>query len=195
LKLYNLVPTDSPVNDWLFWYEDAAGFLRPRQAYEDLVCPVCGKVDEVAAIDKGLDPEITIRSKGDITELSDGLIGASRRAKEIFQNEGIKGLRFIQIQKKNYWVLWPEVRVRTDLNTAGFEFVGPKCYACGRYREVCVGPLSRSLTIPNDPMVVFASEIWNEDMRGRVLWLFAQRPVIEALNKRRLSGLEIINAI
>ena len=65
----------------------------------------------------------------------------------------------------------------------------------GRYREVCVGPLSRSLTIPNDPMVVFASEIWNEDMRGRVLWLFAQRPVIEALNKRRLSGLEIINAI
>ena len=195
MRLYNLVPADSPVNDWLFWYEDDAGFLRPRQSYADLVCRACGKLDEIAAIKRGIDPGVTIKSRRDIIELSDGQIAVSGRAREVFQHAGIKGLRFIQIPNGNRTVLWPDVRVRTDPNTAGFEFVDPKCYACGRYREICVGPLSCSLTVPDDPMVVFASEVWNENIRGRVLWLFAQRPVVDSLRKRRLSGLEIVSAM
>jgi len=43
-------------------------------------------------------------------------------------------------------------------------------------------------------MAVFASEFWNEDGRGRVLWLFAQEPVAKALKLKRLTGLEIIKA-
>jgi len=43
-------------------------------------------------------------------------------------------------------------------------------------------------------MVVFASEVWNEDWVGRVLWLFAQEPVARALKLKRLTGLEIIKA-
>jgi len=43
-------------------------------------------------------------------------------------------------------------------------------------------------------MVIFASEVWNEDWIGRVLWLFAQEPAANALKRRRLTGLEIIKA-
>jgi hypothetical protein len=190
VKLYNLIPVDSYFDNWLFRYEDTAGFLRPRAMYADLLCPVCRKLDEIAAIKRGIDPAVTIKSRCDVIELTDGLIATSGRATAAFQNQGIKGLRFIQIPGGNHSVVWPEVLVRTDLNTAGFQF-GPKCRACGRHREVCVGPLAQSLTIPEDPMVVFASEVWNEDLIGRVLWLFAQEPVINALAGKGLSGLEI----
>jgi hypothetical protein len=194
LKLYNLVPTDSPVNDWLFWYEDNAGYVRPREIYADLVCAVCGKLDEEAAISRGIDSSVAIRSKRDFIEMRDGLISASMRLRDAFNEEGLMGVRFIPLPDGNHSVLLPEVRVATDLNTAGFEFVGPKCATCGRYSEVLVGPLVPSLTVPDDPMVVFASEVWNENTRGRVLWLFAQEPVVKVLKKRRLSGLEIMSA-
>jgi len=63
VKLYTLVPMDSRLNEWLFWYEDADGYRQPKQIYSDLVCAKCGKLDEVAAINRGVDPNITIRSK------------------------------------------------------------------------------------------------------------------------------------
>ena len=194
MKLYNLVANDSSFNDWLFWYEDSAGYVRPRDAYADLVCAICGKLDEETAISRGIDPNVTIQSKRDFVEMSDGLIGASGRVRDAFDEGGIRGVRFIQLSDGNHSILWPEVRVVTDLSTAGFEFVAPRCTGCGRYREVCVGPLSRSLSVPDDPIVVFTSEVWNEDTRGRVLWLFAQEPVVRVLKKRLLSGLELLNA-
>src|SRR5262249_43106502 len=185
---------DSRLNEWLFWYEDADGYRQPKQIYSDLVCAKCGKLDEVAAINRGIDPDVTIRSKRDFIGTSDGFKVVTSRAIEAFREDKIKGLRFIQLSDGNHSVLWPEVRVPTDLSKAGMQFVGPKCDRCGRYREACVGPLSQSLTIPDDPMVVFASEVWNENLRGRVLWLLAQEPVANALKRRRLTGLEIVKA-
>jgi hypothetical protein len=194
-KLHKLVPIDSRVDDWLFWHDDSAGYLRPRPVYADLVCVKCGKLDEVAAITRGFDPALRIRSKRDFIEMRDGFIASTKRVKEAFEREGIRGVRFIMLPDENHFVLWPEVRVSTDLSTAGFQTVGPKCRACGRYSEVCVGPFSRSLTVPDDPMIVFASEVWNESRRGRVLWLFAQEPVGSLLKRKRLSGLEIMSAL
>ena len=72
MKLYNLVPTDSRYNEWLFWYQDEAGYVRPSQFYADLVCELCGKLDEVAAINRGIDPNITIRSKRDFIGTTEG---------------------------------------------------------------------------------------------------------------------------
>ena len=106
MKLYNLVPVDSRFNDWLFWYEDTAGYVRPRQVYADLVCSVCGKLDEVAAINRGIDPDITIRSKLDFIEMSDGLIAAADCAREFFEEEGIRGLRFIQLPDGHHSAAW-----------------------------------------------------------------------------------------
>jgi hypothetical protein len=169
MRLYNPVPTDSRYNEWLFWYQDEGGYVWPRQFYADLVCSACGKLDEVAAINRGIDPSVTIKSKRDFIGMTDGLISVSKRAKEVFIGEGVKGLRFIPLPDEKHWVVWPEIRVKTDLSKAGFELVGPRCARCGRYREACVGPFSASLTVPDDPMVVFASEAWNENRRGRVL--------------------------
>ena len=194
MRLYNLVPTDNRYNDWLFWYVDEGGYVRPRQFYADLVCGLCGKLDEVAAINRGIDPSVTIKSKRDFIEMSDGIMIVSQHAKDVITGEGIKGLRYIPLPDKKHFVPWPELRVKTDPSKAGFEYVGPRCGRCGRYREACVGPFAVSLTVPDDPMVVFASEIWNENRRGRVLWLFAQEPVAKALKLKRLTGLEVIKA-
>jgi len=194
MKLYNLVPADSRFDDWLFWYEDADAYRRPKPIYSDLVCAKCGKLDEVGAINRGVDPDTTIRSKREYIGTTDGFKVVTSRAREAFTEEGIKGLRFIQLSDGNHSVLWPELRVPTDLSKAGFEFEGPRCAKCGRYRGAYVGPFSQSLTIPDDPMVIFASEVWNEDWIGRVLWLFAQEPAANALKRRRLTGLEIIEA-
>jgi len=194
MRLYNLVPTDNRYNDWLFWYEDEAGYVRPRNFYADLVCGLCGKLDEVAAINRGIDPSVTIKSKRDFIEMSDGIMTVSLHAKEVIIGEGVKGLRFIPLPDQKHWVPWPEVRVKTDLSKAGFEFEWPRCSRCGRYRGAYVGPFSVSLAVPDDPMVVFAPEIWNESWRGRVLWLFAQEPVAKALKLKRLTGLDIMKA-
>ena len=191
MTLYNLIPRDSRVFDWLFWDDDDDGPRRPKGIYADLRCRRCGKLDEVAAISRGIDPSLTIQSGRDFIGTMDGMKVGGKRAKEAFEEEGIRGIRYIPLPGHNHWVLWPEVRVRTDLNLAGFQLEGRKCGLCGRYPEVLVGPLWPSLDVPEDPMVVFASEVWNEDPIGRVLWLFAQEPVAKALKKRRLSGLEI----
>src|SRR5215813_9853129 len=127
MKLYNLVPADSRFDDWLFWYEDADAYRRPKPIYSDLVCAKCGKLDEVAAINRGIDPSVTIKSKRDFIEMSDGIMTVSLHAKEVIIGEGVKGLRFIPLPDQKHWVPWPEVRVKTDLSKAGFEFVGPKC--------------------------------------------------------------------
>ena len=136
---------DSRYDDWLFWYEDADGRRLPKPIYSDLVCSKCGKLDEVAAINRGLDPDIKIRSKRDYIATTDGFRVIARRAREAFIEEGIKGLRFIQLSDGNHSVLWPELRVPTDLSKAGFQFVGPKCARCGRYREACVDPARCSM--------------------------------------------------
>jgi hypothetical protein len=195
MKLYNLIADDSPVNDWVFWYEDKMGVVRPRQIYADLVCANCGKLDEIAAIARGIDQSTVIRSRRDFIALADGFIAVTARFKELLEANGGRGLRFVGLPRGERWLLWPEVRVHTDMPTAGFEFLGPQCSTCGRYREVCVGPLSRSLAVPDDPMTVFSSEIWNENARGRVLWLFAQEPISALLKQNRVSGLEIIKAL
>jgi hypothetical protein len=192
--LYNLIPDDSPVNNWLFWYEDDAGYVRPRQLYADLVCGACGKLDEIAAFARGIGPEVSIRSRRDFIELSDGMIAATKKVKDVFEQNHISGLRFVELPGGSTWALWPDTFVSVDMALAGFQFVEPKCGVCGRYQEVCVGPLSQGLRIPDNPLVVFASEVWNEDTRGRVLWLFAQEPVAKLLKKARLSGMEIIVA-
>src|SRR5262249_41007261 len=88
----------------------------------------------------------------------------------------------------------PEVEVPTDPEVAEFRYEGAKCGVCGRYPEVLVGPFLRGMKIPEDPMVIFKSEIWNEGLQGRELWPFAQEPVAMALKKRRLAGLEITPA-
>jgi hypothetical protein len=89
MRPYNLVPTDSRFDDWLFWYEDADAYRRPKPINSDLVCAKCGKLDEVAAINRGVDPNITIRSKRDYIGTTDGFKVVTRRAMEAFMEDGI----------------------------------------------------------------------------------------------------------
>src|SRR5262249_8530997 len=126
MKLYNLVPTDSPYNEWLFWYQDEAGYVRPRQFYVDLVCGLCGKLDEVVAINRGIDPSVIIKSKRDFIEMSDGLMTVSQHAKDVITGEGIKGLRFITILDQKDLESFPYNRDKTDVRKSVVDYLGQR---------------------------------------------------------------------
>ena len=127
MRYYALSPADQPQDNMIFfrWQktqdrfrpEFAAGpplwasggrSRVPREMYKDLCCQVCRKIDEFAALARGLDPGIKIKAKTDFVRCFDGPLCCSFRAADVIRGSGAWGVDIIPLPgDPNYFLLWP----------------------------------------------------------------------------------------
>jgi hypothetical protein len=189
--LFEAYGYESPSNHWLFWEEDARGVLRPRSEFGDLVCTACGKLDELRALQRGPLRRLAFRSKRDVLWSNDDFLVVSARAVRALRGVGVGGVEWVAIEGGEYHAIRPMVLVETNVDLAGFEYHGGICAVCRRPKEACVGPMRRSLARPPDPLLLFASEIWSESVRGRRTRLFVTPTAVAAIRPLGLKGLEL----
>lgn len=188
LKYYTLMTNDQRNMNYVFFQDDEDDVLQVRPSYKHLQCLGCGKFDEDAALRLPIEADVRIRATTDFVGTADGLVCLSKRAQQVVTDSGIAGLEFIALPGgSRYAIAAPTCFVKTDPSTAGFEFQGP-CPRCGRYYGVYVGPMVASLEKPDDPMMLFTSEVWNERRWVRQTSFVASDAVVKILRANKLSG-------
>lgn len=185
--IYELSPKDQTTDVWLF-YDFIARKVKPRSVYQHLVCPSCGKLDELGAVALGL-PSVDVVSKVDWFSTNDDWILVSERVVELCNSLKLSGVAFIPLPNATRHLLWIATGAPTDYANAGFEEKGPICTSCTRPRERLVGPFISGMKVPTESSV-FRSEVWNESVKGRYSPLFASADVVKAMKAAKISGLE-----
>jgi hypothetical protein len=183
-----LSPKDSRHFDYILYEGVDDEPLRLRPELSVTKCFECGKIDEYAALPMAL-PMAKIRSKADFLDTCDGFILMSMKFFEALKNEGISGISALPLgQSTTHVLIVPEVLAETDRSRMGMELL-EVCARCGRACDTKFWPIVASMRLP-DEKVIFASEVWCENRRGKVLWLYASETIVKVLKKLKPTGME-----
>lgn len=190
MKYFWLAPKDQRFNNWIFYRESNESGVRLREEYSSLECPKCHKIDEIAAIELGVSPEVRIRSKSDYLLSDDGLVCVSTSAQKVFAEMSTDSVRLVPLSgDSRYSILLPTNFALTERGKAGME-LHRVCPSCGRFRETCASPAVASLTLPDQETVIACPDIALENSRGRTFWFLVSEDATSALRAAKLSGLE-----
>lgn len=122
------------------------GKLTVRPEYQDLACPRCKlKVDEFRALERGLSPEIKVRSRRDLLAAEDGPYIISTRMRDLLE-EWVPGqVQYFPIPSvPRYVVAVPKCMITPQRGDPAFRFAGQLCPSCGRETEVVWNVVVRS---------------------------------------------------
>jgi hypothetical protein len=177
-------------NNFIFWHEGPPRYAR--SSYLPLMCPECGKIDEREAVLLPTEEDVRIRARTDIVGTSDGMVCFNRKAKNAYERNALKGLRFLPLTgDENYFLAWSEVWLSVNLEKASFQYDGEPCPICRRPRlGAYVGPMAESFQTPDDPAIICAPSEWRESVFSRNLWLLVSETVKQVFQSERLSGVE-----
>lgn len=189
-NLHWLVPRDSRSNLWLLHADSSTG-RQIRSRYADLRCPRCRKVDEDAALARGLEDNLLARTSLDFGRTLDGFVFVSDRFRTVILTHSA-GCRFTEIPgKKFYWLLQPETQLSIDHARSGVEFRN-RCGVCSRFKETVGLPMRESLTAELQGPVFASPDIQFENVIGRLAWFIATPDITESLTHAGLKGFEIM---
>ncbi len=191
--IYAIEPDGSLRYEWLFFEDDENGRLVVREEYGDLVCPACGKIDEAAALARGIGDGFRCRTDRDLVATSEDWLCASARFREFVEASRLEGLGFVPVPHSDYHVVQPTTLVETDETAAGFEN-HRLCGTCGRYSERVAGPLLAGMQLPESHSVFFGSSIANENVKVAYRPCFAHEDVIDLLKSRDFDGIDFVAA-
>ena len=186
--------------DWHWWLFDEPnsgnlivhsciddGPIVLRKRYKRMACPRCGKVDEYAAIRRGIDEDVRLRSRKDITLTADGFICITPRVVEFFREHQFRGIDLLPLPNGKHFVVMPAAWARYDTTSGQIQSRDP-CQACGRYSEVWIMPSTRALTFPADmPDIVTLDFRFESKHYSDYLWIFGGH-VYKLLRASHFSG-------
>lgn len=191
MKIYTCCSDDDTQEHWLF-FEDVGGRLKVRTEYRDLACSSCGKIDEQAALRRGVSSNFAVRAKKDWIGTSDDYVCMTLRLRNIIESNGFRGLVFLEIpEAPNHFVVNCVNLVRTDEVKAGFENHG-KCPTCGRFADRLIGPLIDGMAVPTEDDTFFASAIANESVHVSYRPIFASERIVKVLKAAKIKGVDFV---
>jgi hypothetical protein len=196
VKYFWLSSKDQYYNNWIFFKESSSKGVQLRERYQGLCCPLwrCRKFDELVAIQLGIEPDVKIQSRSDFLTTNDGLICVSQKVCDVISQHGIVGFRLVKLPgDERYTIGLPSLVAETDLDTSGMEFHG-QCPNCGRYRETCLCPITKSMKLPTNSRAIICPSVNMESTRGREFWYLTTKEVVDIFRKHKLSGVEYIEA-
>ena len=220
MRYYIADPEDNRTNVWLFGYDDPRLGHRLFPDYDDLVCTNCGKLDEPAAIARGINPAVCVQepdARRDLIGTEDGQLLVSCRFADAVRRAGITGLNLLPLPGDGRFFLAQPATVPADLATAGVELHGPyrdtpsggapyltriarletadhRCVKCGRFYELCLAPALSCMALPAVRLVIFAPSFPFEKQQGTEALMYCSEDALRALKKARLRGLQVSEA-
>ncbi len=90
-----LQPKDQSPSNWIF-FETKRGRLKKSEACSQISCSVCGKFDELEALQSLESLPISVNTKSDYTLTNDGIIVVSNRMRSIIEEHFPNSLKFLQ---------------------------------------------------------------------------------------------------
>jgi hypothetical protein len=168
--MYLVCPPDSATAPFLLRYLNDQGKLTLREEYQDLACARCRKVDEAAALTRGISTEVVVRAKRPSLFSQDDFYLVDDRAKKVLAEILTEDLDFIQVPSGRFWVASPRKGIQPHPSDPGFQFVSGRCTLCQRPREVVWGKELPTLPGPCN----FAAVNLESVMGARWIWLVSQ---------------------
>lgn len=186
-----------PHESWLLHERQPPGdgpiVLRP--AYREMQCRKCRRVDELQALQSGIDPEFQPPlSDQDAQRTDDGFLVVTHRVVEaLFAIPALDVHRFPVPASPDWFVLFPrrqfhpplDARLYTPIEPPdpgdAFHVRGRRCPRCQRYRMTTLWP--ERLELPAD--VVLAGAMVEVGSPGVSTWWIASHEVAETLREFR----------
>lgn len=175
------------------FFEDRVGVRALRNRYSPLTCSVCGKFDEYAALDRGVEDGVRIRGKRDVQLSDDFCVCVGPRFVEAWQDLQLSGLRFVEIPKSAYHVIRPERIVSLDIALSQMQLVGQPCGKCGRYEETCFQPSLKSGVLPTDRKVAFSTDVRTEKSYTRMSQIYLPEEVVAEFKRQKITGIDWVS--
>lgn len=187
-KLFWLGCTDSRSNNWIIkWENPSTDRVELFPMYHNMRCRRCDRIDELKALNSGLDSSVMIRSRRDILETCDSFICISNRMRDVFSRERITGVRLLQLPDKKYSLLIPDLIATTSAEGSGMQFSG-RCKACGRYRYTSSWPsVVRIDDVSSDRFIAFPDTPM-ENLISRTFCFIITESVHRILIKHHATG-------
>jgi len=134
-----IYPRDVPQSVPLFRREDSKGRMEYRPRYQDLVCRECGKLDELVALSRGIDEDISFSIIRDMCLSFENLYIVSDRLRYIVTEIKGSDVTFVPFPSApGYYVIMPHCLIRPQEGDTAFRLLR-KCGECGRYGEIIWG--------------------------------------------------------
>ena len=112
---FGLATKDCKSNNWILFSDSKERGATLLPQYHDLRCSGCGKLDELSAIERGIDPAVIIRSKWDIVRTEDGFLCFGEKMQKFVIENGLSGLRLLPLSgSSGYSVVLPTIFAQTD---------------------------------------------------------------------------------
>lgn len=184
---YALYPHDT-VNETFVLRHICDGKLVVRQEYSDLVCSTCKKVDEKAALERGIQPNVVVTSKRPFLGSSDDFYLVNEAGKQIFSHLLPDELNYYLIPSSRFFVVTAKLWHLPMPIERGYRFVNRACQRCGRPKEVVWGMEPAQI---ESPMRFLAINLESR-MGARETWIVSKEIATE-LEKLtpRLTGIVI----
>lgn len=134
--MYQITPHDSVNAAFVLRCDNPDGKLIIMEVYQDLVCKKCRKVDEKAALIRGIQEEVVVRSKRPFLASFDNFYLLDERSREVFSTILPDEIDYYRIPSSAYYVALPQVWMQPEPTNPGFRFERERCNECERFREV-----------------------------------------------------------
>lgn len=119
--------------------------LVVMEEYQDLVCHKCGKVNEKAALVRGIQADVAVKSKRPLIPSADNFYLVNERGKLVFSALVPGEIEYYRIPSSDFYVASAKIWLEPHEADPGFRFVSGRCNGCGRAREVYWGKAPPSL--------------------------------------------------
>lgn len=144
--------------------------LMVMEAYQDLVCQKCGKVNEMAALARGIQAGVVVKSKRPFLGSADNFYLVDERGKEAFSAVVPERIDYYQIPSSAFYVACAKIWFEPEESNPGFQFVRARCKVCSRPGEVIWGK--------SPPRIVGAEPIVSVNLEGvqgaRSRWIVSE---------------------
>jgi len=149
--MYCVDPHDTVNTVFLFYEINTVGKLVVKEEYKELSCSVCGKINEMEALDKGFLQAVSIRYRRPYILCAEDIQLVDDRARTIFEYILPGHLKYYSIPSTKYFVAIAVNRVVASESDAGY-YMERKCKQCGRYRVAIWGKSPPTISC-NEPFV------------------------------------------
>jgi len=154
--------------------------MEYRPQYRDLVCGECGKLDELLALERGIDGRISFSINRDIFVSFENLYIVTDRVRSILSEiQGVDELFFSFPSVPGYYVFIPRCIVQPQPGESAYRLLR-KCSRCGRYREIIWGT-----GVPVVPASASIGAIFLEGSLGVLPIVFATDQTVTMLSQVR----------